>query len=104
MFDNWNSLCAVALAYGKIDVPKSVGNPTESGIFFRSIGKIRGQISDYRASVQDATFGIHVVEFLDRYEIHIDRFDPYKKPLEHLIVDSPNTLMKIPILLKFIKK
>ena len=104
MIDSWNSICAMALAYGKINVPKSIGNPMESGIFFRSVGKIRGQIRDYRSSIDKANCGIHVVEFLDRYEIHVDRFNPYKKPLEHLIVDSPDTLMKIPILLKFIKK
>jgi pantothenate kinase type III len=103
MLDVWNSLCAMAIAYGKIDVPKSTENPLESGIFHRSVGKIRGQIRDYRASVEGATFGIHAVEFLDRYEVHVDRFDPYKKPLEHLIVDSPDTLMKIPILIKILR-
>jgi len=103
MFDNWNSACAMAMAFGKIDLPKSIGSPMDSGIFYRSVGKIRGQIRDYRASVDGATFGIHVVEFLDRYEVHVDRFDPYKKPLEHLIVDSPDTLMKIPILIRILK-
>ncbi len=104
MFDSWNSICAMALVCGKIDVPKSVGNPMESGIFFRSIGKIRGQIRDYRGSIDRANCGIHIVEFLDRYEVHVDKFDPHKKPLEHLIVDSPDTLMKIPILLKILRK
>ena len=33
--------------------------------------------------------GIHVVEFDDHYEMHIDQFDPRKNPIKHLLIDSP---------------
>ncbi len=103
MNDIWNVLCAMSLVYGKIDVPKNIENPHDSKLFKRSVGKIRGQLRDYRASIDDSYLGIHVVEFLDRYEIHVDSFDPMKKPLEHLIVDSPDTIIKIPVALKTVR-
>ena len=80
MFDSWNTLCAVALADGKIYVPKNMDNPMKTGLFKISVGKIRGQIRDYRGSIDGSTLGMHIVEFLDHYEVHVDRFDPYKKP------------------------
>jgi len=104
MYDSWNTICALAFAVDKIDVPKSIGNPMETGLFVTSVGKIRGQIRDYRGSIDNSNLGIHIVEFLTHYEVHIDHFDPYKKPLEHLIIDSPDTILKIPILLGLIKK
>ncbi len=103
MFDSWNTLCALAFTVDKIDVPKSIGNPMETGLFVRSVGKLRGQIRDYRGTVDGSTMGIHVVEFPGHYEVHVDHFDPYKKPLEHLLVDSPDTLLKIPVLFNLIK-
>ncbi len=104
MFDLWNNLCALALVYDRFDIPKNIENPENSKLFKRSIGHIRGQLRDYRCSIYYSNLGVHVVEFIDRYEIHIDRYDPYKKPLEHLIVDSPGTLLKIPLILKYVNK
>lgn len=102
--DLWNNICALALVYNKFDIPKNIEKPEESGLFKRSIGEIKGQLRDYRCSIFDSNLGIHVVEFIDKYEIHVDKYDPYKKPLEHLIIDSPETLLKIPLILKYIKK
>jgi hypothetical protein len=101
---SWNAACAIALAYGKINLPKSMENPLKTGLFFRSVGKVRGQVRDYRSSIEGSNLGIHVVEFIDHYEVHVDKFDPHKKPLEHLIFDSPGTLLKIPVLFNIIKK
>ena len=104
MYDAWNTLCALAFTADKIEVPKSIGNPMETGLFVRSVGSPRGQIRDYRGNVDGSNLGIHVVEFLGHYEVHVDHFDPYKKPVEHLIVDSPGTLLEIPLLLRMLKK
>ncbi|WP_337859879.1 hypothetical protein [Ferroplasma sp.] len=101
---SWSTACAIALADGKIDLPKEMEDPLETGLFFRSIGKIRGQVRDYRCSIDGSKLGIHVVEFIDHYEVHVDKFDPHKKPLEHIVFDSPDTILKIPLLLKIIKK
>ena len=91
----WKKAISQALSYGKIRINKVNGHgeeipsPADSGLFKRSIGAIRGQMSDWRTSIDGSTKGVHVVEFRDHYEIHVDKFDPYKKPVEHLLYDSP---------------
>lgn len=95
--DFWNSALARALIGGNLTVYKvdNTGNriprPESSGLFRRSIGEPKGQIADWRASIDGSQKGMHVVEFSDRYEIHVDKFDPYKNPLKHLVYDSPKT-------------
>ena len=37
MFDSWNTLCAIALADGKIYVPKNMDNPMKTGLFKISV-------------------------------------------------------------------
>ncbi|MCL4345071.1 MAG: hypothetical protein M1375_00875 [Candidatus Thermoplasmatota archaeon] len=91
----WKKAISDVLSRGKINLNKvdrygeEIPRPEDSGLFKRSIGEIRGQMSDWRASLDGSTKGIHVVEFRDHYEVHVDRFDPYKKPVEHLLYDSP---------------
>lgn len=95
--DFWNVALARVLMAGSLTVPKvdSFGNripePFSSGLFRRSIGEPKGQIADWRASVEGSEKGIHIVEFRDRYELHVDRYDPYKSPLKHIVYDSPKT-------------
>ncbi len=36
--------------------------------------------------------GAHVREYDDNFTVHIDRADPRKRPLQHLLLDSPETL------------
>ena len=91
----WKEQISKALISGKVIINKvdregdEIPPPGDSGLFKRSVGELRGQMSDWRASIEGSTRGIHVVEFRDHYEIHVDRFDPYKKPVEHLLYDSP---------------
>lgn len=97
--DFWNSVIASVLSYGTMDVPKfdSNGNrvpdPEKSGFFHRSVGERKGQLADWRASVPGSRRGVHAVEFQDHYSVHVDRFDPGKEPLKHLVMDSPKTLL-----------
>ncbi|MCL4337222.1 MAG: hypothetical protein M1129_02810 [Candidatus Thermoplasmatota archaeon] len=97
--DFWNSVIASVLSYGSTEVPKvdhhgiRVPDPEKSGIFHRSVGERKGQIADWRASIPGSRRGVHAVEFDDRYSVHVDRFDPDKEPLKHLLVDSPKTLI-----------
>jgi hypothetical protein len=37
--------------------------------------------------------GVHVREFYDHFEIHMDKVDPRSDPIGHLISDSPETLV-----------
>lgn len=100
-YDFWNVAIAETLASGELDVPKAdaygfpVPGPEESGLFRKSVGERKGQIADWRASVNGSERGIHVVEFKDHYSMHVDRYDPGKRPVMHLVWDSPKTLVSI---------
>ncbi|MGC8609275.1 MAG: hypothetical protein ACP5UV_05335 [Thermoplasmata archaeon] len=102
----WNSIAMKAFEYRKFVLYKNdavygkVPHISESRIFRRSIGSPRGQMADWRLSIRGETSGIHAVEYIDRYEIHVDRFDPYKRPVKHLIYDAPTyaALIAAPIL------
>lgn len=95
--DIWNEIIAQALLGCEMTIPKrdssgeSLPTPLESGLFKKSIGEPKGQIADWRASVEGSQRGVHVVEYQDRYSVHVDRFDPSKQPVKHLIFDSPKT-------------
>ena len=56
------------------------------------LGDANGAYKQYRCEPN-----IHILEYSDRYLVHKDRFDPRKFPLEHLIYDSPETLIAIGI-------
>ncbi len=91
----WNSIAIKALDVGKFTLYKNdprygkVPHISKSVIFRRSVGTIRGQIADWRLSIRGETRGVHAVEYIDRYEIHVDKFDPMKSPLKHLLYDAP---------------
>lgn len=93
----WNDIIAEVLVCDTMTVNKrlpdgsEVPHPSESGLFKRSIGERKGQKADWRASIPGSDRGVHVVEYESCYRIHVDRFDPYKKPIEHVIHDSPKT-------------
>lgn len=100
-YDYWNSVVASVLSYGSMEILKHPGDgmevpsPEKSGIFTRSIGERKGQIADWRGSIPNSKRGVHVVEFADHYSVHVDRFDPNKDPVRHLVVDSPKTLLSL---------
>lgn len=47
----------------------------------RSLGLPRGQKADYRAPLGRGC--VHVVEFDDFYELHVDSYDPKRFPFRH---------------------
>ena len=63
-----------------------------NGMLVRHIGEPKGQIADWRASFRNTIEGFHAAEYNDYYLCHIDKKDPFKDPLGHLIEDSPQTL------------
>ncbi len=95
--DIWNSVISKVLICNNLTLSKvlpdgtELPHPSESGLFRKSIGERKGQVADWRASISGSERGVHVVEYEDCYKIHVDRFDPYKKPVEHIIHDSPKT-------------
>jgi hypothetical protein len=53
-----------------------------------SLGDRRGAKRQYRVE----NTNIHIREYQDKFVIHVDREDPRKHPLGHLLRDSPETL------------
>ena len=102
--DIWNDIIAQALVVGEVTIPKwnsdgdEIPAPSESGLFRKSVGEPKGQIADWRASISGSQRGVHVVEFEDRYSVHVDNFDPAKQPLKHIIHDSPGTGIAIALI------
>ena len=99
--DFWNEVIGNVIAGGNALIPKmddigrEVPKPDESGLFHRSIGEQKGQIADYRRSLEHSESGVHIIEFSDHYSVHIDRYDPDRYPVKHLVHDSPRTLLQI---------
>lgn len=71
---------------------QEIPRPESTTIMTKHIGEIKFQRADWRASFDNSNEGFHAVEFEDRFECHIDKVDPKKDPLGHLIKDSPGTL------------
>lgn len=57
-----------------------------------SVGWPSGQSADYRFPPDATCQGLHVHEFADRWEVHLDRVHPSCDLLEHLRQDAPQAL------------
>ena len=64
-----------------------------------ALGDRRGAKKQYRSSSN-----LHIREYDDRFVVHIDRVDPRKNPLGHLIKDSPETIAAAATSLYFAKR
>ncbi|MHB1908418.1 MAG: hypothetical protein ACYCQJ_06050 [Nitrososphaerales archaeon] len=51
-----------------------------------SLGDPRGARAQFRKG------NIHIREYEDSFTIHIDRYDPRKRPIAHLLRDAPETV------------
>lgn len=87
--DFWNIITAETYISGAVTVQKGDEIPhiSESGIFVSSIGEPRGQTADWRTHKTHIDSGIHAVEYRDRYELHVDLYDPHYHPIKHLVFD-----------------
>lgn len=63
-----------------------------------NLGDKRGARKQYRNS------NVHVREYDDSYTIHVDRADPRRDPLRHLLKDSPETIAAFATSLYFAKR
>ncbi len=71
----------------EIEVPKSVRPIMLDAAEETSLGEKRGAKKQYRYG------NLHIREYDDKYLLHLDRVDPRKDPLGHLVRDSPETLL-----------
>jgi hypothetical protein len=76
-------------AFGGQDiiVPKSVRPIIEQEETF--LGNKKGAKRQFRYG------SLHIREYADHYSLHIDKIDPRKDPLGHLLIDAPEYLTSI---------
>lgn len=56
------------------------------------LGDFNGAYKQYRCDPN-----IHILEYIDKFLVHKDRFDPRRNPFAHLIYDSPEILLALVI-------
>lgn len=49
------------------------------------LGRSRGALKQYRCDQADQN--LHIKEYADRWVVHVDRWNPHKAPLRHLLTD-----------------
>ncbi len=86
------------MADGEIEVPKSVRPIMLDAAQETRLGERRGAKKQYRYG------NLHIREYDDKYVVHVDKVDPRKDPLGHLLKDSPETLLGIASGIYFGKK
>ncbi|MCL4314392.1 MAG: hypothetical protein M1454_01505 [Candidatus Thermoplasmatota archaeon] len=88
----WTQFAVETLIFGKRKVMKNsrekIPDISTSGLFRISIGERKGQSRDWRMLIEITGRSVHVLEYPDRYESHVDEFDPSVRPIEHLVVDK----------------
>jgi hypothetical protein len=72
----------------RLNVSKSVsGDVPDEFTRTRLASRPEGAIASYRDRRRRDS--VHIVEYPDRWEIHVDRFNPRYEPLGHVLVDAP---------------
>jgi hypothetical protein len=72
---------------GSILVPRTVRPIVEYDE--TSLGNRKQALKQYRYK------NLHIREYLDYYAVHMDKIDPMKDPIGHLVVDAPEYLATI---------
>jgi hypothetical protein len=80
------SASGTRLAYAKHILP----HPRQAGARV-SVGLPAGQVADYRFAPDSDCQGVHVLEYPDRWVVHLDQIHPDCDVLEHLRRDAPGT-------------
>src|SRR5579872_6130937 len=77
------------MASDEIEVPKDVRPFMLEGAEETNLGKKNGAIRQFRYG------NLHIREYDDKYLVHMDKVDPRKDPLGHLVKDAPEILVGI---------
>lgn len=73
----------------KLKIPKGqIVTPADAGAK-KSLGIPVGQIAHWRFPPRPDGAGMHVHEYSDRYEAHLDRVHPEHSTVKHLVRDTP---------------
>lgn len=71
----------------EIEVPKDARPIMLDGAEETLLGDPMGARKQYRYG------NLHVREYEDRYVVHVDRVDPRKDPLMHIVLDAPELII-----------
>lgn len=75
------------MAWDEIEVPKELRPFMLDLAKETSLGHRNGANKQYRYS------NLHIREYDEKYLVHMDKVDPFKDPLGHLILDAPEVLL-----------
>ncbi len=71
----------------EIEIPKSIRPIMLEDAEETILGDPEGSRKQYRYG------NLHIREYDDKYVVHVDRFDPRKEPIRHLVYDAPEVLI-----------
>jgi hypothetical protein len=75
------------MIWDEIEIPKEVRHFMPKGTEETVLGQKNGAKKQYRYG------NLHIREYDDKYLVHMDKVDPRKDPLGHLIHDAPEILI-----------
>lgn len=75
------------MSWDEIEVPKEVRQFMLDGAEQTNLGKKNGANNQYRYG------NLHIREYDDKFLVHMDKFDPRKSPIAHLVFDAPEVLV-----------
>jgi hypothetical protein len=75
------------MVWGEIEIPKELGPFLLDKAEETSLGHKNGAKKQYRYG------NLHIREYDNKYLVHIDKIDPRKDPLGHLVRDAPEILI-----------
>jgi hypothetical protein len=71
----------------EIEIPKELGSFILDKAEETSLGQKNGATKQYRYGK------LHIREYEDKFLVHMDKVDPRKHPLAHLVLDAPEVLV-----------
>jgi hypothetical protein len=75
------------MSWDEVEIPKDVRPIMLEGAEETKLGQKNGAKRQYRYG------NLHIREHDDKYLVHMDRIDPRKSPLGHLLLDAPEVLL-----------
>ena len=75
------------MTWDEIEVPKEIRPFMLTDAEETKLGQKNGADKQYRYG------NLHIREYGDKYLVHMDKIDPRKDPLGHLVVDAPEILI-----------
>ncbi len=77
------------MSWDEIEVPKEIRPFMLEDAEETPLGQKNGAIKQYRYG------NLHIREYDDKYLVHMDKVDPRKDPIGHLVLDAPEVLLGV---------